>query len=188
MLVTVLWEDQRGEQAKRFGPHDLLLSSVADDLSTSTSEQPQKRAKLDKQIIAVPKRGDGNIRKALQKDLRRFRGPVIAVMDRDKVHRLWIDKRPPPSNCIQGISHQLRLDAPGKYDLVFLMKNTEDLLNATLAALGKAPLVDKPGPDSRDNLLAPAVWGEAQIRMKIRHLCPSFDRIVKVVGAHASSL
>jgi hypothetical protein len=188
MLVTVLWEDQRGEQARRFGPHDLLLSSIADDLSASTSEQPQNRTKLSKHIIAVPKRGDSNVRKALQKNLQNFRGPVIAVMDRDKVHRLWSDKQPPPSNCIQGISQQLRLDAPGKYDLVFLMQNAEDLLDATLAALGKTPLVDKPNPDSRDNMLGPAVWGDTRIRTAIRQSCPSFDRLVKVVGAHARAL
>lgn len=101
MIVTVLWEDQRGEQAKKFGPHELLLSSVADDLSESESDQPQRRATLDKRIFGIPKKGDGNVRKALQKDLGKFRGPVIAVMDRDQVHRLWIDKQPPPSNCIQ---------------------------------------------------------------------------------------
>jgi hypothetical protein len=30
MIITVLWEDQRGAEAKGFGPHELLLSCVAD--------------------------------------------------------------------------------------------------------------------------------------------------------------
>lgn len=35
MLVTVLWEDQRGTQARGFGPHELLLSCLADELMVS---------------------------------------------------------------------------------------------------------------------------------------------------------
>lgn len=31
-MITVLWEDSRGTAAKSFGPHELLLACVADDL------------------------------------------------------------------------------------------------------------------------------------------------------------
>jgi hypothetical protein len=56
MQVVVLWEDQRGAQAKGFGPHELLLSCLADDgvgtrnqvrsSITTTKPTPDERDRL----------------------------------------------------------------------------------------------------------------------------------------------
>ena len=184
MNVTVLWEDERGAQIIGFGPHELLLSSMADDLTSDQVEHRRHRALMSKKVSGQPKKGNGNILSTLKDDLTRYRGPVIAVMDRDKAHRLWRDAQPQPTNCMQGISAQFRKVAPGTYDLIFLLNHTEDLLDAALVALSRPRLTTKPPPNERDRILNTASWGSREVRMAIRRASPSFDRIVKVVGSH----
>jgi hypothetical protein len=188
MIVTVLWEDQRGQQAKSFGPHELVISSVADDLCDDLNDFHLKRAFLSRIVVGHPKKGNGSVLAALRRDLEAFSGPVVAVLDRDKAHKLWSHLHPSPSNCMQGIRRQFRIEAPGEYDLVFLINNVEDLVNAALQVMSKPPLMYKPDPDERDRILGEAVWGSRDVRAAIRVLCPSFDRIVKIVSGHCAKL
>jgi hypothetical protein len=159
MQVTVLWEDQQGVRSKSFGPHELLISSVADVLGD------QNRSALSKRLRGEAKKGNGNVLRALKDNP--YRGPLIAVIDRDKVHNLWKDVRPPPTNCMQGQSRQFRSVAPGSYDLVFLINHTEDLLDAVQASLGKPKLEAKPSPDARDRILQRAAWEPSVTSAKV---------------------
>ena len=62
MIITVLWEDQRGGMVKGFGPHELLVSCVADELRCARDE-------VKKLIVSVPKKGNGNVIRALEQEL-----------------------------------------------------------------------------------------------------------------------
>ncbi len=178
MIVTVLWEDQRGVEMRGFGPHDLLIACIADDLGID-------RERLRDRVSSVPKKGVGNVRTALRKDIRRLAnsGPVLAVIDRDKVINLWKHGRR-PSDCMSGITARFREDAAGDYDLIFLVRNMETLVEAACQAMRLDTRSRKPTPDQRDRLLGRAASrGEApQVRATIRRDCPSFDRIVTRVA------
>lgn len=178
MIVTVLWEDQRGVAAKGFAPHELLLACLADDLEID-------RESLKRSVESHPQKGVGNVRRSLERNILRLTksGPVIAVVDRDQIHALWPPKPPPPS-CMSGVMARFRRDTPGAYDLVFLVRNMETLIDCTCRAIGRGSPPGKPSPDQRDQLLMPAVWGVSSVRHTIRETCPSFDRIVKRVRHH----
>src|SRR5688572_20489274 len=127
MIITVLWEDQRGVEVKRFGPHELLVACLTDELGY-----------FPKRLVAShPKKGNGNVRLALSKDFARLAksGPVLAVLDRDKIRDLWRAQR--PSDCMTSISQTFRQDVPGNYDLVFLVSNVETLIEVACTALGE---------------------------------------------------
>ena len=183
MMITVLWEDQRGAEAKGFGPHELLLSCVADELNCA-------RNTLKDLIESHPKKGNANLRSAIQRDIVRLAdaGPVFAVVDRDKVRQLW--KAPSqPADCMSSIGHRFRQDAPGDYDLVFLVDNVESLIEAACAALGEPYPDSKPGPDLRDRLLGRAAWASSQtLRRAIQTQCPSFSRLVGRLAARVDAL
>jgi hypothetical protein len=178
VIITVLWEDQRGAELKGFGPHELLLSCLADDLATD-------RWHLVKLVESHPKKGNANVRKTLQKDGTRLAssGFVFAVIDRDKVRDLW---EPMPPDCMTGISTRFREDASGNYELVFLVDNVESVLGIVSGALGRLLPPGKPRPDDRDRILAEVAWAQATARAEVRERCPSFDRLVKRVASAAS--
>lgn len=177
MIVTVLWEDQRGVVAKGFGPHELLVSSVADELKVD-------RSSLKARVVSVPKKGNGNVVKALKYDLGKLKkcGPVVAVIDRDKAAKLWKDKPFSAPDCMSGLKDQLQKDAPGEYELVFLVENTESLTDAVCADSQKPCGANKPTPDERDQLLGKAAWGEPALRKQVLERVPSFARLVEKVA------
>jgi hypothetical protein len=175
MKITVLWEDSRHGVSKGFGPHELLLSCLVDELDID-------RDHLKPRVDSQPKNGNASLRKALQKDLRRISksGPVVAVLDKDKIHDLW-PPSPPRPDCISGITARFRQDAQGDYDLV-LIENIEALIEAACDVIGHD--VPPKGHDARDRLLARVAWETPQTRHAIRDRCPSFARIVTRVARH----
>ena len=179
MIISVLWEDSRSAAANRFGAHELLLACVADDLGVHSRI-------LNQHVRSLPKNGNTNVRKALQKDYRHLQkyGPVIAVIDRDQVHGLWPTKPPPPS-CRSGMVARFRQDASGDYDLVLLEKAMETLVEVTCQVF-RRPVPPK-DTEERDHVLQSAAWppsGTADSRYDIRRNCPSFARIVATVGGY----
>jgi hypothetical protein len=180
MIVSVLWEDQRSTEQRGFGPHELLVSCVADELR-------RERKKVEKLVESHPKKGVGNVRKALQLNCQRLarHGPVLAVVDRDKIRELWKVPGPMPPDCIPGIAQRFREDAPGDYDLVLLVENVETLVDAAASALNRTPASGKPTPGERDRVLATVAWGDPRQRQQVRGRCPSFERLVMRVAAAA---
>jgi hypothetical protein len=176
MIVTVLWEDQRGGDVLGFGPHELLIACLADDLDLH-------RWELSQRVQSQPRKGNSNVRKALQKDIAKLsRGKVLAVLDRDKVRELWKTPGPMPADCMKGITERFRGDAPGDYELLFLVQNVESLLDGARTALCEPPLDGKPTPDRRDRLLHRCAGASVATRRQVRERCPSFDRLVTRVA------
>jgi len=120
------------------------------------------------------------VRRALKEDLDKLldSGPVCAVLDRDKAHKLWPDKCP---TCLTGLCAKLRAEAPGKYELVWLIQNVETLTDAAASALGKPPPSGKPSPNERDRLLNEVAWAKTAVRETVCNEVPSFARLVKWV-------
>jgi hypothetical protein len=177
MKITVLWEDQRGGIVKGFGPHELLVACVADDLQR-TSEA------IKRSIVSVPKRGNGNVMRALQQDVSKLSrsGPVCAVIDRDKVQELWPAGQRPP-RCLSGTRAAVAAKAPGEYELILLIENMESIIAACCQATRGDMPGSKPSPDMRDQILRKVAWsGEASARATIRDAVPSFDRLVRWVA------
>lgn len=170
MIITVLWEDQRGGAG--FGPHELLLACVADELGRNV----QTLARI---LRPLPKKGNTKILEALKESFAelRDRGSVCAVIDRDRIRDCW--KASPCSDCIGGICARIRADALGDYYLVLLVRNMETLTRASSALLGDAAPTVKPTPSERDAVLRRLAFGDARLRAALRTQVPSFERLVR---------
>jgi hypothetical protein len=167
LLVTVLWEDQRGGLVKGFGPDDLLRACVSDVLGPLPAAA----------IKSAPKKGIGNLLRDLKKDVSRLTnsGPVFVVIDRDRIK----DHLPScQSDCMQALRAAIRDGISGSYDIVFLIDNLENLVSACSLALGLGPLKHKPNPDARDRIFSKVAWGSQDHRESVKKLCPSFERLV----------
>ncbi len=187
MIVTVLWEDQRGGPEKGFGPHELLVSCVADELSCDRWVVDKRKA-----IRSVPLKGRDNVVAFLKTKLSLLSNDAVCVvLDRDKVLDIWSGKEG-PSDCIASIKQALIEEAPGKYELVLLVDNVESLVKAGCEAAGLSLPPTKPNPTGRDQLLRPAVHGQRKVRDRVREDVPSFNRIVKwvcgIVGPTGNSV
>lgn len=171
MIVTVLWEDQRGVGAKGYAPHSLLIACVRD-------RQPALR---DQELIGIPCKGNGGVKKKLIHD-NRWRGPVVGVLDFDQAHLLW---RPPAPKCKLGVRAKLIDDGCSRdHHVVFLVENMETLLRAACSVLSCELPNDKPNPDQRDVLLHPLLSSSrTEQRAALVEGCPSFAYLVsKVAG------
>lgn len=176
MIVTILWEDQRGP-TRGFGPHELLVQCLVDRLA-------RKRSEIERCINGVPKKGVSNVLRAMRQDLRNLAndGPVFAVIDRDKIHRA-LDAQ--PMNCMTGMRDYILENAQGKLyvDVVFLVDNIESLIDASCVALGIEKPSAKPTLDERDRYCGRLVWkGTPATRAKALEGCPSFARLVERVA------
>jgi hypothetical protein len=180
MRITVLWEDCSGGETKGFGPHDLLVACVADELRL-------ERHRVKGQLSSVATKGVGNIIRGLKTNLTKLNkaGKVFAVVDWDRAAELWKAASPPP-NCMSAVRERIAMDiTSGDYELVFLVQNMESLLDACEDARHIKNVGRKPTPDERDRVLGRIIWGDASpsARERLRAKCPSFDRLVKRVAA-----
>lgn len=173
--IYVLYEDRRGPVAQ-FGPHELLVSAVADDLG-------EDRAKVKDVIHAMPKKGDSNLLKACTQEVTRIGAggePVVAVFDDDRVRRLL---KLPHETPKRAVAAQILADSSGKAQLIIrlLHANTESLVDACATCLGykEAP---KKHPDARDKVLNAAAWDTPDLRRRVRERVPTFGCLVTVVA------
>ncbi len=182
MRIWVLWEDQRGQQARGFGPHELLLSCLKDDFGSRFD-----CGFLKKRVLASPKKSSSKVLSELKENLNRLQddGAVVAVFDRDQIHRLW---NPQPERCRTALRQRIQADAGGGYEILFLEENVESLTAACCRALGNEPFPAKPRPEERDRLLGKLAWSNPGLRARVRREVPSFDRLVGKVGAHLAHL
>lgn len=183
MIVWVLWEDQRGEGTKYFGPHALLISCLQDDFGDRFA-----RRFLDERVRANPKKSSSKVLADLKANSRQFldSGALCAVFDRDQAHRLWSD---PPARCLTSLLERVRSDVPGPCEVVFLDKNVETLTAACRKAVGKEPSNVKPSPAERDAILGNLAFSASpELRARVRADVPSFDRLVRKIREKIADL
>jgi hypothetical protein len=189
MIISVLWEDRQGVIARGFGPHELLVSCVADELLASCVADEFQRARVlvKKYVRSNARKGNGNVIRDLQQFSSLSRtGPVCAVIDRDKVRDRLGGMKVPPT-CFSGIRAAILAMAPGDYELVLLIENMETLLEECCLATGSVMPRPKPSPDERDPILEKLAWGDAAVRSSVRETVPSFDRLVQWVTNQLAS-
>jgi hypothetical protein len=182
MIVTVLWEDSHGVGVKGFGPHELLVTYVAKELGWD-------RPAVSRIVRSLARNGVGNVRRALKNDLSKLTrsGPVVAVIDVDKAHKLW-SPGVVPASCKSAMNKRIHQEVEGDFDLVFLEQNMESLLNACDPA-GLARLGRKPTPFERDQILGRAASGNPATPMNsVLEGCPSFARLVRLSSAWVTAL
>lgn len=183
MKLTILWEDQRGTVGKQFGP-DVLLKACLRDRGVEPGD-----------VVALPKKGNGNVVAALKGEYAPLAksGPVFAVLDSDKVTKLW--SNPPSTTCKADWADRIVRDCQAaqaghqltdRRQLVFLVDNVESLVAPCLTALGEPPLAAKPSPNDRDRVLSKVAWADAHVRKDVLKACDSFERLVELVAAKLS--
>lgn len=175
MKVTILWEDQRGV-VKGFAPQILLEKCIEDSLSLNLEE-------IRRTLQSVPKKGIGNVVKALKRDGEKLAndGPVLAVIDRDRIHDRWKRDPNPPTNCMSGIKARIASEVAASHEIIFLLDNMESLVKACCESLKRDIPRDKPTPDQRDRIVAQAAWAGPEVRQEVLTRCPSFARLVSSV-------
>ena len=158
-----------------------MIHSLSDELGV----EPWK---LERLVESHPKKGNAKVLIALKSDADRIAnsGPVFVVLDRDQIRELWKGAMPP--DCNPGIKSRILGEAPGAYELVFLVNNVESLTDIVCDAMGVPKPTRKLGPDERDRLLRRAAKGSAETRAKIRAASPSFDRLVRLVSESLRAL
>lgn len=177
MIVTVLWEDSRGQAVRGFAAHDLLLNCLADELAWPV-HSPEWQV-LRNKVASIPRKGAGNVFKTLKSEASALAnsGPLLAVFDRDRVRDLWSPELRPP-DCMSGIKARIAAEVPGTFESVFLVQNMESVVGACCVATGGVPPPGKPGPDERDRLISRAAYADECTRAAVRSQVPSFDRVV----------
>lgn len=170
-VALVIYEDSRGENGD-FGPHELLMSLVADDIAGDFW-------KIRQACACVPANG---ITKALAAvaSLSRFRGltkpgaPILAVFDNDAIReKLSLPSGATEAQVIGAIRN--RCDQPGRLTIVLLQQNTETLVDAEADCAG-SPRPRK-GPNERDMALLRVARDATRrsIRDCIRQRVPSIE-------------
>lgn len=180
MKVTILWEDQRSRAIKGFEAGKLLEACLCDRRELPVGTRLA--------IEHLPKKGNGAVIAAMKREFGRLGklGPVLAVLDRDRIHGLWA--KDPPTNCILGVRTRIVQDCDDggwreSRDIVLLVDNMESLVDACLQARQRGKLHEKPNPDERDRWIGAVVWGDPPTRKRVLELCPSFARLVDRVDA-----
>lgn len=175
MIATILYEDRLAAVAKGFGPHELLISCLADDTGGA-------RVELKRAFQAVPCKGDGSLKAKLARDRIRLlnQGPLCAVFDHDRVRACFAL---PDAACKTSVLEEIRRCFSDRFGIVLMVENVEDLLRACREAQGMPPFQGKPTPNERDAICCAAAWADVTVRKRIRERMPSFDRLVKVALA-----
>jgi hypothetical protein len=174
--IVVLYEDSPlGVPRKGFGPHDLLLACVADRLSVGGYWQ------LRNCIDGRPCKGDSKLLQQclVAPSIGVQGGPVVAVFDQDKAHRLLAL---PPTTSVSGLTRGVLATAsyPPNLAVTFLAMNTETLVAAAASSLGLATPAKSP-KDRDDVLLKCANTQQVSVRRSVEKQMPSFCDLVEGV-------
>ncbi len=180
MLGSILYEDEYGAEPKDYGPHKLLLACVSDKIGI-------ERHVLSKYIVAIPKKGNGNLKKTLNQDAKRLlnNGPVFVVFDEDCVRDCY---GLTTTACKKKVLEEIQKHSSSEIGIVLLIKNTEDLLQVCLNALKEACLTVKPTPDKRDKIFNKVAAASPDIRAQICSDDTAFHRLVERVAAWIETL
>lgn len=173
-MITLLWEDEQGLDARRFGPHVLLVACVADDLSAD-------RRRIDSRLRSLPKKGNGNVVRAIREDLPDLckPGPVMAILDSDQIAGLLGEPMPAPI-CLVRASKATLAKFPGDYQLLLLERSVDTLVSSVCQLTSQQLVRNKATPDERDRILCKAAWNPSRrVRDDLRGLVPTFDRLVR---------
>ena len=182
-LATVLYEDQRAPQGKRFGPHALVVACVAD-------ETGDDRWTLDRRIEGIPKKGDSKLLQAAREDaadLTHDGRVLVAIFDDDRVRELLrLDRQA----CRTLVKDTIATGCTARslLEVVLLERNIEDVVAAAARALGRPAddpqvaraLGKRAGhPEARDSILHAAASADMAVRRAILAAVPSFARVVR---------
>lgn len=192
-LATVLWEDQYAESSPRsFGPHQLLLQLVADEVSAGRDGWSYKH-----EIECRPQKGNANLLKSCRKvdDVAPDCHPVIAVFDADKIRGpLRLSATATNDEVVAAIVHATRPPA-NKLHVVLLDPNIEAVVNvafhglATGQSSGPAQPTNPPKDRiTRDRILMNAASPQMRgVRARIVESLPTVaylrDVVLRVVTA-----
>jgi hypothetical protein len=170
-LITILYEDQLNDaNPKQYGPHKLLLACVAEHLS-------KDHWYLDKQIVALPKKGNGSLKKTLEsKVLQRLVNcePVIAVFDDDEVRPLYGLSASACKSEVLGRINPIEL-----VEIILLEQNIEYLIRICCEIVNKPIPYDKPTPSQRDKILN-SIANNPSVQLQIiQDRMSSFGRLVQ---------
>lgn len=197
--ITVLYEDQGAPGSAgvlNFGPHNLLVSCVRDDLLTEGRVVLDLYTARKEKLVAVPKNGNAKVRAecaAIRLTTARDGSPVVALYDFDRIHELVRDEAIRRRRCRREMREELRgaSDAPDLLRVYFLDRNTESLVESACMARG-VPYTGKPRPLERDGCLNGLALSDDDaaraMRSQVRSRVPSFEYVVRKVGELAAPL
>ncbi len=178
--IEVLFENSRDDKTKGYGPGELLIVCVADDLKTDWWS-------VTRRISINPRNGVSKLigdLDTLGTKLAKRAHLIVAVIDDDKVRRhLGLPADASRDRVIEAVRARATCDVA----VVLLDRNTETLVAAAARA------IDAPAEDvhqaierkqhlARDRILTSAAHRSRNTRDAIRREVPTFDELVKLVA------
>lgn len=178
-LAVVLWEDSLSVGAKTFGPHQLALACVIDQIGAASDTD---RWTLGQIIIGIPRRGNSRLRTSLGTEtglLTRSGEHLVTVFDDDQVRRLYrLETQACKTIVLEAIRNECSLST---LEIVLLEQNVESLVAAAARALSR-PNPERKDPKLRDAVLMQlAAEATCDRRDRVRTEVPSFDRLVTIL-------
>jgi len=187
--VTILLEDQlaKGTPLANAGPTRLIKACVADWSDALGRSEP--RYELDRRTQVVYQKGNGNVLRQCRKDSEALcnSGPVIAVLDRDRAHKLW---ELAGGGCRTMLLDRFSAECDSQIELVFLEQNLETVVSCIANRLNLGPMlieqaVKRKDLNQRDSVLNRAVGAQSlAVRQHLLHDVPSFERLIDKICHH----
>lgn len=165
--VAVLYEDERNTEIKRYPMHRLVCTTIADQLGVDFRD-------VEEQFHGMPKKGNGNLKRACESVSKMRDRSIIVIIDSDKLaNLLGLAKTTTPAALRAALAHRY---PDGRLQVLLLEEATESLVDAAAKCLGR-PTPPK-GKLDRDKVLDAAAAAPAAVRSCIRDSMPSFAAII----------
>jgi hypothetical protein len=170
--IAVLYEDERDTQISYYPMHRLVCMTIADILGVNHRD-------VEEQFYGMPKKGNGNLKRALESVPKMRDRSVIVIIDDDELARLLgLHKSTARAELLTQLSR--RYPDP-RLQVLLLEGNTESLVGSAAKCLGREPPECKNKLD-RDRMLNEATWAAATVRTCIRDSMPSFAAITDALA------
>lgn len=188
-MLVILYEDQRnGNQG--FGLHDFVCQSVADRIQSGELWYALSRNR----IVAVPKKGNGNLLRACRDDIdiyKRSYRKIFAIFDQDRFGELLNLGGNP---CRQKLTSEFRRQCTApELELVLFNRNIETVIQT----IGESGLTSIPGrtieralakdQSSRDSVFIQCAQLLREDRARLLSQLPDVERLVSKVAEQLSS-
>lgn len=182
--AKVVWEDSLARDARRFGPHILVVACIEDDTGL-------EQRSVEALVRGFPVKGSGQVIEFIKSRLAleaQGAPPVFIVLDSDQAWRLVSAKK---SDSRAAVAARIRSlsPMPELIRVSLLERNAESLVLAAGIALRRPGysargFVVPKNRSHRDGVLMEAARPENRaIRKRVRARMPSFDRLILDLSA-----
>ncbi len=183
--AVVLWENSRDRVTKGFGPHELLVSCVADRLAEDEN-WGRERARIRRLVLPLPKNGVQNVIRAVDKHYDKLRSggaQLLCVLDSDEIRtQLSLPATASDEQILAALQDRAG-GAAREVHWLLLDRNVETLVHLAAGVLGRGRPTRK-SHQLRDTTLGALsrTAGDWHNRARVLQQMASFAAVVDAVA------